>query len=83
MFEKKYVKCYENHKYKKNNSIRYLYEYDSPSLKILIAVDNTKYKTSIGGCRFINNTPRNKAIDDVWWRKIIYILLTIRKKGNA
>lgn len=65
MFEKKYVKCYENYKYKKNNSIRYLYEYDSPSLKILIAIDNTKYKTSIGGCRFINNTPRNKAIDDV------------------
>ena len=65
MFEKKYVKYYENYKYKKNNNIKYLYEYDSPNLKILIAIDNTKYKISIGGCRFINNTPRNIAINDV------------------
>lgn len=65
MFEKKYVKCYKNYKYLKDKKIEYLYEYDSPKLKILIAIDHSNYKTSIGGCRFVNNTSRDKAINDV------------------
>ena len=59
MFDKKYVKCYENYPYKNHNSVKYLYEYDSPCLKILIAIDDTRYGTSIGGCRFLNYTPRD------------------------
>lgn len=65
MFDKKYVKCYENYLYKNHNSVKYLYEYDSPCLKILIAIDDTRYGTSIGGCRFLNYTPRDEAIYDV------------------
>ncbi len=65
MFEEKYVKCYENYKCSEKSSIKKLYEYDSHSLKILVAIDYSKYKSSIGGCRFVNNTPRNIAINDV------------------
>ena len=65
MFEAKYVKCYKNLKYSKSSVIKYLYEYNSPDLKILIAIDSSNYKCSLGGCRFINNTPREDAINDV------------------
>lgn len=65
MFEEKYVKCYEEYKYSENSSIKKLYEYNSPNLKILVAIDNSSYKSFIGGCRFVNNTPRDKAINDV------------------
>lgn len=65
MFDKKYVKFYKNYNYQKNKSIKYLYEYDSPDLKILVAIDDSCYKSSIGGCRFINNKARNEAVYDV------------------
>jgi leucine dehydrogenase len=42
-----------------------IFEYESSELKILIAVDNEKFGTAIGGCRYVNNTKREEAINEV------------------
>ncbi len=49
----------------KNNFVRFLSEYDSLDLKIFVAIGDTNYKSSIGGCQFTNNTPRDAGIKDV------------------
>ncbi len=42
-----------------------IYEHDSSELKFFIAIDSLKNGPAVGACRFINNTPREKALLEV------------------
>lgn len=59
MFEPKYLHLF------KGDLVRQIFEYNHPSFKVFIAIDNIKFGPALGGCRFINHTNREQALKDV------------------